>query len=86
MGCSTNRISGQWYQSAEWGNAVRLNEIQGSKARGTHMGPLRKLVSHHFVLAASVLFRSDVYFHHGLAGSPAMNRTAAMNTSIMHGS
>ena len=36
--------------------------------------------------AASVRFRSGVYFHHGFAGSPAMNRTAAMNTSITHGS
>ena len=37
-------------------------------------------------LAASFRFRSGVYFHHGLAGSPAMNRTAAMKVSSKHGS
>ena len=31
-------------------------------------------------------FRSAVYFHHGFFGSPAMNRTAEMNTSITQGS
>jgi hypothetical protein len=43
---------------------------------------IRRAVS----MTASVCFRSGVYFHHGLAGSPPMNRTAAMNTSITQGS
>jgi hypothetical protein len=38
-----------------------------------------------FAFAASVRFRSGVYFHHGLAGFPPMNRTAAMVPSHFSG-
>ena len=31
-------------------------------------------------------FRSAVYFHHGFAALPPVNRTTAMNVSSMHGS
>jgi hypothetical protein len=36
--------------------------------------------------AARVRFLPAVYFHQGFFGSPAMNRTAAMNVSSKQGS